>query len=148
MDAAPGVGGLLGHVSPKFKLAGMRDTDNVRVFFQELDEYEKNFDSTDANKRLPNVVIMSLPEDHTAGTRPGGFTPRAMVANADHAVGQLVERITKSPYWAKTAMFIIEDDAPSVWWSARTPSANSSIPRFIPPQPCCAPSNSCSACPR
>jgi YVTN family beta-propeller protein len=111
MDAAPGVGGLLGHVSPKFKLAGMRDTDNVRVFFQELDEFEKNFDSADANKRLPNVVIMSLPEDHTAGTRPGGFTPRAMVANADHAVGQLVERITKSPYWAKTAMFIIEDDA-------------------------------------
>ena len=111
MDAAPGVGGLLGHVSPKFKLPGMRDTDNVRVFFEELDEYEKNFKSADSNKRLPNLVIMSLPEDHTAGTRPGSYTPRAMVANADWAVGQLVERISKSPYWAETAIFMIEDDA-------------------------------------
>lgn len=111
MDAAPGVGGLLGHVSPKFKLPGMRDTDNVKVFFEELDEYEKNHSSSDPNKRLPNLVIMSLPEDHTNGTRPGTYTPRAMVANADHAVGQLVERITKSPYWPETAIFIIEDDA-------------------------------------
>lgn len=111
MDAAPGVGGLLGHVSPKFKLPGMRDTDNVQMFFQELDEYEKNYDSAEANKRLPNLVIMSLPEDHTAGTRPGSFTPRAMVANADYAVGELVERITKSRYWPETAIFIIEDDA-------------------------------------
>ncbi len=111
MDASPGVGGLLGHVSPKFKLPGMRDTDNVRVFFDELDQYEKNFSSADANKRLPNFVVMSLPEDHTAGTRPGGLTPKAMVANADWAVGQLVERLTKSPYWPETAIFIIEDDA-------------------------------------
>jgi YVTN family beta-propeller protein len=111
MDASPGVGGLLGHVSPKFKLPGMRDTDNVRVFFSELDGYEKNFESKDPNKRLPNFVVMSLPEDHTAGTRPGGYTPRAMVANADFAVGQLVERVSKSPYWPETAIFIIEDDA-------------------------------------
>ena len=34
-----------------------------------------------------------------------------MVANADWAVGQLVARITKSPYWPETAIFIIEDDA-------------------------------------
>ena len=54
---------------------------------------------------------MSLPEDHTAGTRPGGLTPKAMVANADWAVGQLVERLSKSPYWPETAIFIIEDDA-------------------------------------
>src|SRR6202022_239775 len=46
-----------------------------------------------------------------AGTRPGGFTPKAMVANADWAVGQLVERITHSPYWPETAIFMIEDDA-------------------------------------
>ena len=111
MDAAPGVGGLLGHVSPGFKLPGMRDTENVKVFFSELDQFEKNFDSKDANKRLPNFVVMSLPENHTQGTRPGAFTPRAMNANADYAVGQLLDRITHSPYWPETAIFIIEDDA-------------------------------------
>jgi YVTN family beta-propeller protein len=111
MDAAPGSNGLLNHVSPKFKLQGMRDTDNVKVFFSELDQYEKHYNSKDPNERLPNFSVMSLPEDHTAGTRPGAFTPRAMSANADYAVGQLVERMTKSPYWPETAIFIIEDDA-------------------------------------
>ena len=37
MEASPGVGGLLGHVSPKFKLPGMRDTENAAVFLAELD---------------------------------------------------------------------------------------------------------------
>ena len=111
MDAAPGVGGLVGHVAPKYKLPGMRDTDNVREFIREFDEYEKNFDSPDPNKRLPNFIVMSMPEDHTSGTRPGAFTPKAMVANADHALGMLVERVTKSKYWPQTAIFIIEDDA-------------------------------------
>jgi YVTN family beta-propeller protein len=111
MDASPGVGGLLGHVSPKFKLPGMRDTDNAAEFFKELDEYERNFNSPDPAKRLPNFMVMSLPEDHTAGTTPGRFTPVAMVANGDYAVGMIVDRITHSPYWPQTAIFIIEDDA-------------------------------------
>ncbi|MBS1876128.1 MAG: beta-propeller fold lactonase family protein [Acidobacteria bacterium] len=111
MDASPGVGGLLGHVSPKFKLPGMRDTDNVKVFISELDEYDRNFSSKDPDKRLPNFIVMSLPENHTAGTRPGAYTPSAMVANADWAVGQLLERVSKSPYWPETAVFMIEDDA-------------------------------------
>lgn len=34
-----------------------------------------------------------------------------MVANHDWAIGQLVERMSKSPYWAETAIFMIEDDA-------------------------------------
>lgn len=111
MEAAPGVGALLGHVAPKFKMPGMRDTDNVREFIREFDEFEKNYDSPDANLRLPNYVVMSLPENHTQGTRPGVFTPTAMVANNDHAVGMLVERVTNSKYWKETAIFIVEDDA-------------------------------------
>jgi YVTN family beta-propeller protein len=111
MDASPGVGGLLGHVSPKFKLPGMRDTENAAVFLKEFEEYEKNYDSTDPNKRLPNFMVMSLPEDHTAGTTPGRNTPIAMVANNDYAVGQIVDRLTHSRYWPELAIFIIEDDA-------------------------------------
>ena len=111
MDASPGAVNLYGHVSPRFKLPGMRDTDNVKEFIREFDEYEANFASTDANKRLPNFIVMSLPENHTAGTAPGRHTPRAMVANNDYAVGMLVERVTHSKYWPETALFIIEDDA-------------------------------------
>jgi hypothetical protein len=111
MEASPGVGGLLGHVSPKFKLPGMRDTDNADVFLKEFEQYERNYDSPDPKKRLPNLMIMSLPEDHTAGTTPGRFTPIAMVANNDYAIGQIVDRMTHSRYWPETAIFIIEDDA-------------------------------------
>jgi YVTN family beta-propeller protein len=111
MEASPGVGGLLGHVSPKFKLPGMRDTDNVRAFLEEFAEYENSFNSDNPLKRLPNYTVMSLGEDHTTGTRPGTFTPVAAVANNDWAIGQLVDRVSKSKYWAETAIFIIEDDA-------------------------------------
>lgn len=111
MDAAPGVEGLVGHVCPDFRKAGMRDTDNVRVFLREFDAFEKNYGSTDPKLRLPHFVVMSLGEDHTQGTKVGAPTPVAAVANNDWAVGQLVERVTHSPYWKETAIFIIEDDA-------------------------------------
>ncbi|MDX1982768.1 MAG: alkaline phosphatase family protein [Bryobacteraceae bacterium] len=111
MDARPGVFGLVGHVSPRFRMAGMRDTDNVGVFFEEFEQYEKNFDSEDPAKRLPNFIVMSLGEDHTQGTRPGAPTPRAAVANNDWAVGMLVDRVSHSKYWPETAIFVIEDDA-------------------------------------
>ncbi len=111
MDARAGVSALIGHVSPKFRLPGMRDTDNVKVFLDEFADFEKNYDSPDPNKRLPNFAVMSLGENHTRGTTPGAHTPVACVANNDWAVGQLVDRVTHSKYWPETAIFIIEDDA-------------------------------------
>jgi YVTN family beta-propeller protein len=110
MDAAPGVEGLVGHVSRDYLGSRQRDTDNIAVFLREFREYEKNYDSTDPAQRFPNFVVMSMPEDHTVGTRPGGFTPQAMVANNDFAIGQLVEAVSHSRYWPETAIFIIEDD--------------------------------------
>ncbi len=111
MEAAQGVGGLVGHVCPKFRLAGMRDTDNVRAFIEEFNRFETNYASKNPNLRLPNFIVMSLGEDHTQGTKAGVPTPAAAVANNDWAVGQLVDRVTHSPYWPETAIFIIEDDA-------------------------------------
>jgi YVTN family beta-propeller protein len=111
MEAAKGIDGLYGHVSPLFRLGNMRDTDNVDVFLKEFAEYEKHFDDKDPAQRLPNYIVMSLGEDHTRGTQPGAFTPVAMVANNDQAIGRLVDRVSHSKYWEKTAIFIIEDDA-------------------------------------
>jgi len=112
MEAAEGADALFGHVSKLYHASlKARDTDNVGVFIQEFDEYEKNIDDPSPEKRLPNYIVMSLPEDHTRGTQPGAFTPVAMVASNDFAVGKLVDRVTHSKYWATTAIFIIEDDA-------------------------------------
>jgi hypothetical protein len=110
VDAAPGAEGLVGHVAPDYLGSRQRDTANVTVFLREFNEYEKNYDSSDPEKRFPNFVVMSMPEDHTVGTRPGGYTPQAMVANNDYAIGQLVDAVSHSRYWPNTAIFIIEDD--------------------------------------
>jgi YVTN family beta-propeller protein len=112
MEAAPGADGLVGHVSQDYGLGlNVRDTDKVAVFLRDFSEFEANHDSPDPAKRLPNYSVMSMPEDHTRGTTPGAYTPQAMVANNDYAIGQLVDAISHSRYWPNTAIFIIEDDA-------------------------------------
>jgi YVTN family beta-propeller protein len=107
-------GGLVGHIARDYSQvigAANRDTDKVAVFLREFTEDVAHYDSADPQKRLPNLVVMSMPEDHTMGTKPGEYTPQAMVANNDYAIGQLVDAVSHSPYWPNTAIFIIEDDA-------------------------------------
>jgi DNA-binding beta-propeller fold protein YncE len=60
---------------------------------------------------MPNFILLRLPDDHTAGTRPGGPTPKSSVADNDLAVGRAVEAISHSPFWNDTAFCILEDDA-------------------------------------
>jgi hypothetical protein len=62
-------------------------------------------------EQLPGYVLLRLPNDHTAGTRPRFPTPTAEVADNDLAVGRVVEAVSHSPYWADTAMLVVEDDA-------------------------------------
>jgi YVTN family beta-propeller protein len=79
------------------------DVLRVEIFLKELKEYEKK-------GGLPDFVIVYLPQDHTSGTSPGSPTPRAHVADNDLALGRLVEGISKSRFWPKTCIFVIEDD--------------------------------------
>ena len=60
---------------------------------------------------MPAFVMLRLPNDHTAGTRPGQCTPKACIADNDLAVGRAVEAVSNSPFWNDTAFFILEDDA-------------------------------------
>jgi hypothetical protein len=105
------LGSLHGHIAPNYLSWGARDTANAQEFIREFDEYEKNYDATDNAKRLPNLIVMALPEDHTVGTKPGLPTPRAAVASNDLALGMIVERVTHSKYWPESAIFVIQDDA-------------------------------------
>lgn len=61
--------------------------------------------------KFPAFSFVLLPDDHTYGTSPGHLTPEAMVNDNDYATGLLVDRISHSPYWEKTAIFIVEDDS-------------------------------------
>jgi YVTN family beta-propeller protein len=60
---------------------------------------------------MPNLVILQLPSDHTFGATPNASTPRAMVADNDLALGQIIEGLSKTPFWRKMAVFVVEDDA-------------------------------------
>jgi YVTN family beta-propeller protein len=97
---------LIGHFSPTFPPYNLSITDNTRIdrWLEEFREYEKN-------GKLPQFQIVRIGNDHTQGTRPGVPTPRAYVADNDLALGRLVEAVTNSKYWAKTAIFVLEDDA-------------------------------------
>jgi YVTN family beta-propeller protein len=103
------VPGLVGHMCPDYgivkgKSGRSRDTDNADTFIREFREFEEK-------GTLPRFMVMSLGEDHTTGTRPGTFTPRACVASNDLALGRIVEAVTRSKSWPETAIFVIEDDA-------------------------------------
>lgn len=74
----------------------------------------KNFEQSTMDS-LPDLMIMALPDDHTAGMEPGFPTPRAAVADNDLALGRIVDAITHSKYWDSTAIFVTEDDSQDGW---------------------------------
>jgi YVTN family beta-propeller protein len=61
--------------------------------------------------RLPNLSIVRLSNDHTAGLNENMPTPQFFVAENDYALGRMVEEVSNSPYWKDTAIFVLEDDA-------------------------------------
>jgi len=100
------VPGLEGHVSPTYPPYDLTIPDQRRA-----DAWLKEFLDQDANGDVPALSIIRLGNDHTAATRPGSPTPRAMVADNDLALGRIVEAISKSRIWKETAVFVVEDDA-------------------------------------
>ena len=100
-------------LSPSFPSYGPHVfTDIMRAndFIKELRYYEAM-----EGDQLPELMIMALPNDHTAGTRPGYPTPRAMVADNDLALGRIVEAVSKSRFWANTVIMVVEDDSQAGW---------------------------------
>jgi YVTN family beta-propeller protein len=79
------------------------DVHRAAQFIRELKEFE-------TKGELPNFMIMLLPNDHTAGTRPGMPTPAAAVADNDLALGQIVEAVSHSKFWKETCIFVVQDD--------------------------------------
>jgi DNA-binding beta-propeller fold protein YncE len=102
---------LVGHFAPESPDFNLLVPDQIRVdiFLRHLKGWIA--DKEQGKDTMPNFVMLRLPNDHTAGTRPGGPTPKASVADNDLAVGRAVEAISHSPFWDDTAFFILEDDA-------------------------------------
>jgi YVTN family beta-propeller protein len=93
-------------VSPTYPPFDLKIADQVRAdaWIAELDKF------VSAGK-MPELEIMHLPSDHTAGGRAGYPTPRAYMADNDLALGRIVEALSKSPFWRDTVVFVLEDDS-------------------------------------
>ena len=59
---------------------------------------------------IPNLTLMWVPDDHTAGVGSGDPAPTAQVADNDLAVGRIVDTISHSSVWRSSAIFVLEDD--------------------------------------
>ena len=104
------VRGILSSSYPGYDSHNVPDVLRAKAFIDELKAYEKMPGDT-----MPNLSVMALPDDHTAGTAPEHPTPRAMVADNDLALGQIVEAVSKSKFWKNTVIFVTEDDSQSGW---------------------------------
>jgi DNA-binding beta-propeller fold protein YncE len=104
---------LVGHFAPEAPDFNLRVPDQIRVqvFLRHLEQWKR--DLAAGHDTMPNYIMLRLPNDHTAGTAPGGPSPSSSVADNDLAVGRAVEAISHSAFWDSTAFFILEDDAQS-----------------------------------
>lgn len=62
------------------------------------------------DEEFPPFVFVLLPNDHTNGTGADQLTPEAMINDNDVATGIIVDGLSKSKFWEKTAVFIVQDD--------------------------------------
>jgi hypothetical protein len=80
------------------------------AFIQEMKEYESK-----PGDQWPALMIIALPDDHTAGTDASMPTPEAMIADNDLALGRIVDAVSHSRFWDSTAIFVTEDDSQAGW---------------------------------
>lgn len=109
VQAYPNKKALLGITDPYFHAydPGYPDFWRYKEFKREFNEYVKN-------QRLPNLLLVRLPNDHfglfkTALAEVN--TPLKQMSDNDYALGLLVQDIANSPFKDSTLIFVIEDDA-------------------------------------
>jgi YVTN family beta-propeller protein len=101
-----GVPALQSICSQRFPHSSTSIPDQIRA-----EEYLREFAERETSGEMPDLSVITLNNDHTNGTRPGSPTPRAMVADNDLALGRIVEAISKSRFWSKSLILVVEDDA-------------------------------------
>jgi len=91
------------HPYPPFNL-GIPDQYRADIWLREFQKQEKT-------GKLPNLELIWMPDDHTAGVGTGDPDPIAEVADNDLAVGRMIDTISHSKFWKDSAVFVVEDDA-------------------------------------
>lgn len=76
-------------------------------------EFERDFNKKLAAGKVPALIVIRLPNDHTADPRPAdGYPYRASyVADNDLALGRIIAFLSQTSIWKDSALFMTEDDA-------------------------------------
>jgi len=97
---------LQGHMCANSPGFDMDITDQVRA-----DAWIHDFDSLLVANAVPQFSTLRVSNDHTSGQKKGKISPQSAVADNDLAVGRILERLSHSPIWKESVVFILEDDA-------------------------------------
>ncbi|HEV3228855.1 MAG TPA: alkaline phosphatase family protein [Solirubrobacteraceae bacterium] len=73
--------------------------------------FQADFEHELAAGNVPAFNYLILPNDHTNGTRTNARTPKALVADNDLGLGQIVQEISQSSIWSQSAIIVVEDDS-------------------------------------
>ena len=76
-------------------------------------EFQHDFSKRLQGSRLPALIVIRLPNDHTTEIRPAdGYPYRASyISDNDLALGKIVQFLSQSKIWQDSAVFVTEDDA-------------------------------------
>ena len=73
--------------------------------------FQTHFAQQLATGSVPTFNYLVLSNDHTRVLSAGAYTPRAMIADNDEALGRIVDLISHSSIWSSSAIFVVEDDS-------------------------------------
>ncbi|MGZ4475592.1 MAG: bifunctional YncE family protein/alkaline phosphatase family protein [Nocardioides sp.] len=99
----PSLNAISNPASPSYDLS-IPDIYREAVWEQ---DFQHQLGARGAEKGVPNFNMIWFSDDHTGSQA----APEAQVADNDLAVGRMVERISHSPIWKSSAIFVAEDDS-------------------------------------
>jgi len=78
-----------------------------------VDEFIRDFKRRLTTGKIPGLIVIRLPNDHTSDPRPADGYPYRVsyVADNDLALGRIVDFLSKTSIWKDSALFVTEDDA-------------------------------------
>jgi hypothetical protein len=100
------VQGLRAYTHPSVTCWPLLTSDQWRA-----DQFIEDYQRLSRDDKVPNLMLLTLPSDHTEGTNPKYPKPKSMVADNDLALGRVVDAVSHSPQWKDTCIFVMEDDA-------------------------------------
>lgn len=100
-----------GHIAPGLSDHADTDYPGAHIDYAVLDTQRAKLFLDDVAKHgLAAYSYLTLPTNHTAGTKAGFYTPASYVANNDLALGQIIQGLSKRPDWRDTIVFVTTDD--------------------------------------